>query len=341
MTINKMLCNSKAVTSKAKKKIMFVIVLCMLFFQLTGQYHEPIGIWEGAMGPLHAVVRVSLTVWNLEAPGFTDSGTYEMDGNFGLFYSDMLGGELIGTGLLIDANTLQLNLNETSIAPGIHTLIRVQPSFMIHPQTLDFTAVFGDIAVGATSPFCTFQITNTGPGILVVSSIKIIDQDQYEFILNLDPEDVFPWIINSESTREFSVAFSPSSEGLKQTSINISHNSNDSPSIVQISGNATVSDNNHNDFFAITVQSENYPNPFNPNTTIGFTLPEPTNVQINIYNTRSQKIKTLVNEHYVQGYHRVAWDGTNEQGQFVSSGVYFYRLQTEKEHLIKRMLLLK
>lgn len=73
---------------------------------------------------------------------------------------------------------------------------------------------------------------------------------------------------------------------------------------------------------------QNYPNPFNPTTTIGFNLAE-NNVKVHliIYNVLGQKVKTLVNEVYQAGRYRAVWDGTNDAGMPVSTGVYIYRIQ--------------
>ena len=72
--------------------------------------------------------------------------------------------------------------------------------------------------------------------------------------------------------------------------------------------------------------SGNYPNPFNPSTTIRFSLGENTNASIAVYNTLGQKIRTLLEGPQTAGIHTVLWDGCNDIGQRVSSGVYFYRL---------------
>jgi hypothetical protein len=73
---------------------------------------------------------------------------------------------------------------------------------------------------------------------------------------------------------------------------------------------------------------QNYPNPFNPSTTIGFDVPaNNTIVRMEIYNVLGQKVKTLVNDVYSAGKHTVNWDGTNDSGITVSTGVYLYRIQ--------------
>ncbi|MEX0845794.1 MAG: right-handed parallel beta-helix repeat-containing protein, partial [Balneolaceae bacterium] len=73
---------------------------------------------------------------------------------------------------------------------------------------------------------------------------------------------------------------------------------------------------------------QNYPNPFNPSTTIGFNLAE-NNIKVSliVYNILGQKVKTVVNDVYQAGRHKAVWDGTNDAGMQVSTGVYIYRIQ--------------
>ncbi len=87
----------------------------------------------------------------------------------------------------------------------------------------------------------------------------------------------------------------------------------------------------------------NYPNPFNPTTTILFTLKENSPVTLEIFNALGQKVKTLYRNQVLKTgqVHRVAWDGTNDQNQKVSSGMFIYRLRAGKYTAQKRMLLLK
>jgi hypothetical protein len=86
-----------------------------------------------------------------------------------------------------------------------------------------------------------------------------------------------------------------------------------------------------------------YPNPFNPTTTIKYTIANRGNVSLKIYNAAGQLVRTLVNE--VQSPQATAfsktWNGLNDQGQPVSSGVYFYKLTTTNFTQTKKMVLLK
>ena len=87
--------------------------------------------------------------------------------------------------------------------------------------------------------------------------------------------------------------------------------------------------------------SQNYPNPFNPVTNFRVALPEASHVKIEIFNILGQKIKTLVDEDMRAGVFIVDWDGKDERGVKVSSGIYFYRITTDDFSDIKKMVLLK
>lgn len=86
---------------------------------------------------------------------------------------------------------------------------------------------------------------------------------------------------------------------------------------------------------------QNYPNPFNPKTTIRFALPQPGRVRLTIYNLLGQQIRTLINGQMSAGFHEISWEGREETGREVSSGVYFYRLETEGFSKSLKMLLLR
>jgi hypothetical protein len=86
---------------------------------------------------------------------------------------------------------------------------------------------------------------------------------------------------------------------------------------------------------------QNYPNPFNPETVIEYFLPKESQVQITIYNLLGQKVRNLVDRRISAGHQKISWDGKNDKGEAVSSGIYFYRMEAGKFVQTKRMLLLK
>jgi hypothetical protein len=85
----------------------------------------------------------------------------------------------------------------------------------------------------------------------------------------------------------------------------------------------------------------NYPNPFNPSTTISFNNATAGNVKIDIFNIKGQKVKSLVNDYFAQGSHKVVWNGTDEQQRQVGSGVYFYKMTAENFSDTRKMILMK
>ncbi len=87
--------------------------------------------------------------------------------------------------------------------------------------------------------------------------------------------------------------------------------------------------------------SQNYPNPFNPSTTIEYTLPKRSNVKIEIFNLLGQKIIKLYNSEQPAGSYQIKWNGKDENGQSVTSGIYLYRISTDEFINSKKMLLLK
>jgi hypothetical protein len=85
----------------------------------------------------------------------------------------------------------------------------------------------------------------------------------------------------------------------------------------------------------------NYPNPFNPTTTIRFDLPVSGKVSLTIYSILGQKIRTVVNNTLEAGTHEVQWDGRSDTGAPVASGVYIYRFETDNFVRSYKMILLK
>ncbi len=85
----------------------------------------------------------------------------------------------------------------------------------------------------------------------------------------------------------------------------------------------------------------NYPNPFNPTTNILFNVVEEGNVDIKIYNIRGQVVKSLINEQRPVGSHRIVWNGDNNKGYKVASGIYFVRMTQSNKNVTRKILLTK
>lgn len=86
---------------------------------------------------------------------------------------------------------------------------------------------------------------------------------------------------------------------------------------------------------------QNYPNPFNSGTSIEYSLPYESDVKLFIYDANGKKVKELVNAHLSQGHHNIVWEGYDDKGYILPSGIYFYHLQTQYEEQVKKLNLVK
>lgn len=91
----------------------------------------------------------------------------------------------------------------------------------------------------------------------------------------------------------------------------------------------------------VTALNSNYPNPFNPTTTISFSLAQAGDTQLGIYNLKGQLVRSLVNDVRNAGNHSVVWDGKDNNGNTVSSGIYYYKMTAGKYSSTKKMIMMK
>jgi len=87
--------------------------------------------------------------------------------------------------------------------------------------------------------------------------------------------------------------------------------------------------------------TQNFPNPFNPSTTIKYILTNDTNVQLTVYNMLGDFITQLVNEDQSSGLYSINWNASDDKGTLVSAGIYFYELQTDETTLVRKMIYTK
>ncbi len=114
-------------------------------------------------------------------------------------------------------------------------------------------------------------------------------------------------------------------------------------------GSAMINENDMQSLSSVEVKSvpttfaldQNYPNPFNPTTTIKYQIAKQSDVRLQIYSITGQLVRTITSGVQQPGYYSVIWNGLNNAGEQVSSGVYFYRLETGAFVSMKKMLLLK
>jgi hypothetical protein len=132
------------------------------------------------------------------------------------------------------------------------------------------------------------------------------------------------------------------------TIANITLKLKDKENVVTVQANASLNDQINSQLVAKVKEvpttyalSQNYPNPFNPTTNIKYQLAEDSRVTLAVYNLLGQKVKTLVDSEQEAGYYTVRWDGTNDMGSKVSSGIYIYRVQSGNFVSTMKMNLLK
>jgi len=90
-----------------------------------------------------------------------------------------------------------------------------------------------------------------------------------------------------------------------------------------------------------SISATNYPNPFNPETTIRYSIDEPGMVALEIYNLKGQLVKTLAKGITDAGRYSAIWNGTDNNGKPCASGVYLYKLNTKNKTMVQKMLMLK
>ena len=86
---------------------------------------------------------------------------------------------------------------------------------------------------------------------------------------------------------------------------------------------------------------QNYPNPFNSETVIRFQLPRAARVQMYMFNIRGQRVATLIDEQMDPGYHKITWDGRNDDNRRVASGIYIYLIQANRNRASQKLTIIK
>ena len=108
-----------------------------------------------------------------------------------------------------------------------------------------------------------------------------------------------------------------------------------------VCGTATENSDLNNSIFPVTILYKNYPNPFNPQTNLSFTLATSGRATLKIYNQKGQLVKTIVDNDLAKGDYRYVWNGKDNNGHPVASGVYLFRLKSGSYSSTKKMVLMK
>jgi hypothetical protein len=186
----------------------------------------------------------------------------------------------------------------------------------------------------------SFLVSNLGEYKLTVDSMIVVGGDADEFKV----QKKYPFTVACDTIDTCYVTFSPVRIGSKDARILVYSNDLFKTGLVKIWAEC-IPNSNQTSITSASIPtsyrlSQNYPNPFNPSTKIEYDLPEETYVTITIYNSIGNELETLVRKTQGPGSYIVQWDAkSNASG--MPSGIYFYRLQTQKFTSMKKMLLLK
>jgi len=228
-----------------------------------------------------------------------------------------------------------------AVFDNIYLDMRANPPYPPAVYTIDRTAhIFPNTPIRGTSQTQRFTIKNIGSSPLSITSITLAGTNANQFTLtNIGS---MPTALEQNQIKTFGVSFTPTDIGNMTANIIILHNAPGSTTAVSLSGTSepTSSGDDATSVSATTLKA-NYPNPFNPTTTIWFDMAIAGQVSIDIYNTKGQKVKSVLNETRTIGSHTVTWNGMDDAGNSVSSGIYFYRMTTSDFSGVRKMILMK
>lgn len=220
-------------------------------------------------------------------------------------------------------------------------------SFTIIP-VLTFTATtkeikFDTVLVSANKVDSVIVSNIGGNTALVVDSVKSSDAQ-----FTVSPTSAS---ISIGGHQKFTITFTPASSGPKAGSIVFYHNATSHQDTVSVSGVGKISGgvgNTEANLPKVYQLHNNYPNPFNPSTTISYDLPRQSKVVLKVYSLLGQEIATIVDGVQEPGYYNVKWNGQHNSGKQIASGVYLYRLSALATGKgggaftqVKKMLLIK
>jgi len=207
----------------------------------------------------------------------------------------------------------------------------LDPKISVDPIYLAF-----DTTAAGSSNLKLLTIYNTGNATLTISNISSTER---VFSTNLTSYDIQPG-----EGQMVQVAFTPTEPIIYSSNFFVISNDSEMDTlIVPVSGVGIMLARIELDAQLphILVLYPNYPNPFNPVTTLRYDLPEQTHVNITIYDMLGRQVKTLINHTQDAGYRSVIWNATNDYGKPVSAGIYLYQIQAGDYISTKKMVLLK
>ena len=237
----------------------------------------------------------------------------------------------------------------SSLIPGATYYWRVTATYA---DATVFTSVWFSFTVNTGSPSIVMpivgspnhvQVNTSEPMITWALPAPSVNNSSYELLVASDPSfSNAKTYSSSKSFMKLSGLSSGSSYYWKVRSKDGSGNASSYSGMGQFKvGKVTAVDNSKLTLPTSYTVSQNYPNPFNPSTSIQYALPKSSMVSIKVYNMLGQEVRTLTSEVKQAGYYSVQWNGDNNLGQPVSSGIYIYRVTAGQYFKTMKMVLLK
>ena len=198
---------------------------------------------------------------------------------------------------------------------------------------------FGEVLIGDTA-FRPITISNSGTasmlGTITTAAPFWLGSDPSMPSLSLD------YTLGVGEYMVFNLNFAPTAWMVYNGELIItSDDPNALVTTIPITGSGSGADLDDQVNPIVTALKGNYPNPFNPTTTISFSLKQKTSVSLEIYNILGQKVCTLANGEFDSGNYSVPWNGRDGKNRPVSSGVYFYKMKAGKYTSTKKMIMMK
>jgi hypothetical protein len=188
------------------------------------------------------------------------------------------------------------------------------------------------------------------------SESKDVDIDTIDYLISVSVGQFPAEMINETADTSMTITYQdiidnwyPNLEMLSRGTLKFSVSATDGIDTVNVTGDDRVLFVNRYEYLSTVSEGipvefalhENYPNPFNPTTTLRFDLPEVSDITLTIYNLLGQKVRTFNYQNTFAGYHSIKWDATNDLGEPVGAGLYLYQLQAKNFVKTRKMVLLK
>ena len=247
------------------------------------------------------------------------------------------------TGWIVGSSTLDISIYLPQIDLGTEVLYGFPHPADYKITIYDYVVDTSSSAFGAQEVPMKFTVWNLTEN--KNTDIIFIDLDENSTISRLDEI----YLLEPDEFNELRLTWTLFFSGLESVTLPVSGDEFvfrtlkpvTSEDVYEFSATSVAVDDQKESKPAQFVLFQNYPNPFNPITKIQYKLPQKTFVILKVYNMMGQEVKNLVNNNQIAGHHRVEWDGIDDYGNFVSSGIYFYKIEAGGFVQIKKMLLMK